>query len=79
MATDPSTESLDITSFSVGDLHIRRGCIELCKLLQSQGSFTDTSRFTLRCDQCQAPLVGQQDAVKHAKSTGHTDFVEYKG
>jgi len=40
-------------------------------------SFTDTANFTLRCLVCQRGLVGQSEAVKHAKETGHANFGEY--
>ena len=35
------------------------------------GNFTDVGRFTLRCVSCQKGLVGQQDAVEHAKASQH--------
>jgi ubiquitin thioesterase OTU1 len=40
-------------------------------------SYTDTATFALRCGQCRTPLKGEKDATKHAKETGHTQFVEY--
>jgi len=39
--------------------------------------FVNVSKFTLRCLVCQAGLVGQKEAVEHAKTTGHTNFAEY--
>ena len=39
--------------------------------------FTDTANFTLRCLVCQKGLVGEKEAVEHAKSTGHQNFGEY--
>jgi ubiquitin thioesterase OTU1 len=35
------------------------------------------ANFTLRCGVCKAGLVGEKDAVKHAKETGHQSFTEY--
>ena len=39
--------------------------------------FTDTANFSLRCLVCQKGLTGQDEAVAHAKSTGHANFGEY--
>ena len=49
-------------------------CMPLMLLLRS---YTDTATFALRCGQCRTPLKGEKDATKHAKETGHTQFVEY--
>ena len=40
-------------------------------------AFTDVTRYTLRCLVCQAGLTGNEAAVSHAQSTGHTNFAEY--
>lgn len=40
--------------------------------------FTDISKFTLRCGVCQKGVVGQKEAVEHAKETGHTNFQEFR-
>jgi ubiquitin thioesterase OTU1 len=39
--------------------------------------FTDTANFSLRCLVCQQGLVGEKEALEHAKSTGHQNFGEY--
>ena len=39
--------------------------------------FTDTANFTLRCGVCQLGIVGEKEAVEHAKATGHQRFSEY--
>jgi hypothetical protein len=39
--------------------------------------FTDTAKFTLRCGVCALGLVGEKEAVEHAKATGHQNFAEY--
>ena len=41
-------------------------------------AFTDTGKFSIRCLVCQLGLLGEKEAVEHAKSTGHTNFSEYK-
>ncbi|OIW02872.1 hypothetical protein TanjilG_29648 [Lupinus angustifolius] len=40
-------------------------------------SYTDTSNFTLRCGVCQIGVIGQKEAVEHARTTGHVNFQEY--
>ena len=45
---------------------------------QKAGKFTDTANFTLKCLVCQRGLKGEAEAVEHAKSTGHTNFSEFK-
>jgi ubiquitin thioesterase OTU1 len=39
--------------------------------------YTDTGKFTLRCSVCQKGVVGEKEAVEHAKATQHTNFQEY--
>lgn len=50
--------------------------VELCKKLQDQHYFTDTSGFQLRCTDCGAKLVGEKGAQEHAAATGHYNFGE---
>lgn len=50
--------------------------VELCRKLQEQHYFTDTSGFRLRCNDCGATLVGERGATEHAASTGHYNFGE---
>eukprot|EP00913_Durusdinium_trenchii_P024872 g23346.t1 len=51
--------------------------LAVAKEAQIARNFTDVGRFTLRCVSCQKGLVGQQDAVEHAKATGYINFTEY--
>lgn len=51
--------------------------MELGKLLKQQHYYTDTAKFTLKCNNCGVALVGEKEAIKHAKATGHGDFGEY--
>lgn len=50
--------------------------VELCRKLQEQHYFTDTSGFRLRCNDCGTTLVGERGATEHAASTGHYNFGE---
>lgn len=40
--------------------------------------YTDTANFTLLCGVCQIGLVGQKEAIEHARATGHVNFQEYR-
>lgn len=50
--------------------------LELCKKLQEQHYFTDTSGFQLICNDCGTKLVGEKGAQTHAAATGHFNFGE---
>ncbi|CAL9017626.1 unnamed protein product [Prunus brigantina] len=74
-------EEFDQTIFAVRDSTI--GPVEglalnLVKEQQSKRRYTDTANFTLRCGVCQLGLVGQKEAVEHARATGHVNFQEYR-
>ena len=43
----------------------------------TQNQYTDTASFALRCQICQIGVVGENEALEHAKSTGHANFSEY--
>ncbi|KAK3698034.1 ubiquitin-specific protease otu1 [Vermiconidia calcicola] len=49
---------------------------ELCKVLQGRHYFTDTHGFDVKCNTCGQAGTGEQWAVQHAKTTGHSDFGE---
>ncbi|BFG29767.1 hypothetical protein CerSpe_160410 [Prunus speciosa] len=74
-------EEFDQTIFAVKDNTI--GPVEglalnLVREQQSKRRYTDTANFTLRCGVCQLGLVGQKEAVEHARATGHVHFQEYR-
>lgn len=50
---------------------------ELGKKLKNKHYYTDTAKFSIRCNACGTPLTGEKEATKHAMATGHTDFGEY--
>ncbi|KAK5685836.1 ubiquitin-specific protease otu1 [Elasticomyces elasticus] len=52
---------------------------ELCKVLQGRHYFTDTHGFEISCGQCGQSGKGQQWAVDHARTTGHSSFKEPEG
>ncbi|XP_004294379.1 PREDICTED: ubiquitin thioesterase OTU1 [Fragaria vesca subsp. vesca] len=78
---EEAPEEFDQTIFAVTNKTI--GAVEgltlkLVKDQQSKRSYTDTANFTLRCGVCQVGLIGQKEAVEHAKATGHVNFQEYR-
>ncbi|PWN98320.1 OTU-domain-containing protein [Tilletiopsis washingtonensis] len=56
---------------------LRTAVLDIVAELRARHYYTDTATFALRCGQCRTPLKGEKDATKHAKETGHTQFVEY--
>lgn len=50
---------------------------ELGKKLKNKHYYTDTAKFSIRCNTCSTLLTGEKEATKHASATGHTDFGEY--
>lgn len=79
LATSPTApESDDITIFSPHDDNALMQAIQVADLAKLEHRYTDLARFTLRCEQCNEALVGEQQAEKHATLTGHPNFVEYQ-
>lgn len=76
-----SGNSDDDTTIFEGDLkgmQVMESLTELGKLLKKRNYYTDTASFSLKCNTCGTALTGEKQATKHAMSTGHTDFGEYK-
>lgn len=74
----PESEDFDITVFSPEDRYMETQAVAVVTKLNQAKKFTDTGSFTLRCLVCQKGLVGEADAVEHAKATGHQNFAEYR-
>ena len=64
------------TVFSPSDSAAKEGALQVVRELHSSRQFTDTSNFTLMCLEDNVPLRGQEEAVRHARLTGHTNFAE---
>jgi ubiquitin thioesterase OTU1 len=64
--------------FSPKDELAAQRALLAARLLQSTGSFTNVSKFSLRCTACNTGLVGAVEAQEHARVTGHTGFEEYQ-
>jgi ubiquitin thioesterase OTU1 len=74
---DDGPQEMDITLFSPHDQVVASMALEFVKKLHAKGQYTDTNAFKILCTQCQKVLVGEKAATEHAKTTGHTNFVEH--
>lgn len=75
--TEGPHEDSDVTLFSSDDLEAEEGALNIARDLKAKHQFTDTSKFSLRCLVCGSGLAGEEDAMKHAQKTMHTNFAEY--
>ncbi len=66
----------DITIFNEEDQTALLGAVALATKLKKKREFTDLSNFSIRCGECYEAFKGQNDALEHAKLTGHTNFQE---
>lgn len=64
------------TLFTLDDEKVLEEAKNLAKVARTARQFVDVSNFSLKCITCQTNLKGQEDAQKHAKDTGHTNFGE---
>lgn len=69
-------EGFDETVFSADDGQSEQMARALAAEAHEKRQYTDTANFTLQCGQCSAKLRGEQEALEHAKSTGHSQFSE---
>ncbi|CAJ0826400.1 10584_t:CDS:2 [Entrophospora sp. SA101] len=60
----------DQTIFEISDQSILNGAISIANKMKKLHKYTYTANFTLRCGQCEKGLVGDKEAVQHAKDTG---------
>jgi ubiquitin thioesterase OTU1 len=66
----------DTKIVDAGDTIILERAVELCSILQGRHYFTDTAKFTVRCNVCKKTFTGELGATEHASETGHYDFGE---
>lgn len=78
MSSTPWSSDEDVTIFSSGDQGILEAANKLVNVLRGRHYYTDTSRFSLKCNVCDKGLVGEKEAMEHAQITGHTNFGEYQ-
>ncbi|KAI8581903.1 hypothetical protein K450DRAFT_229800 [Umbelopsis ramanniana AG] len=80
LALTPAMEAsgeFDQTRFSTENGRLLQAGSQLANSLKKQRKYTDTSNFTLKCNDCGKGLIGERDATSHASQSGHTHFVEY--
>ncbi|CAJ0841115.1 9650_t:CDS:10 [Entrophospora sp. SA101] len=66
----------DQTIFEISDQSILNGAISIANKMKKLHKYTYTANFTLRCGQCEKGLVGDKEAVQHAKDTVFVYFHE---
>lgn len=66
----------DTKVFEAADEEVLEKAVELCRVLQGRHYFTDTAKFSIRCNTCRKTFTGERGATEHAKETGHYDFGE---
>lgn len=66
----------DTKVFDAIDPVVIEKSLELCKILQGKHYYTDTTKFSIRCNACGGTFVGEKGATQHAAETGHYDFGE---
>lgn len=64
------------TIFPTSDEEAFREAQQLAFEAKESRQFTDVNQFMVCCTICNAILVGQAEAQKHAEQTGHTKFDE---
>jgi ubiquitin thioesterase OTU1 len=66
----------DVKLFDSGDDVMLEAARQLCGNLRKKNYFTDTQRFSIKCNTCGWKGKGEMAAVEHATATGHGDFGE---
>lgn len=66
----------DTKVFDAADDEVLEKAVELCRVLQGRHYFTDTAKFSIRCNTCRKTFTGERGATEHAQQTGHYDFGE---
>lgn len=66
----------DIKLFDSSDDAILEAARQLCAELRKKHYYTDTQKFSIKCNTCGWKGAGERAAVQHAEETAHTDFGE---
>lgn len=72
----PLDAESDTKLFDSRDNVILEAARQLCGELKKQHYFTDTQKFSIRCNTCRWTGVGEQAATQHHDESGHVDFAE---
>jgi len=71
---DNPSQDFDITVFNTKDTAVAEEFQKYMEKEHSSGRFVDEYNYTLKCNDCGQKLIGNKEAVAHAKATGHTNF-----
>jgi ubiquitin thioesterase OTU1 len=66
----------DIKLFDSSDDTLLEASRQLCAELRKKHYYTDTQKFSIKCNLCDWKGAGEKGAVQHAEETGHSDFGE---
>jgi ubiquitin thioesterase OTU1 len=66
----------DVKLFDANDDVLLDAARQLCGELRKKHYYTDTQRFSIKCNTCGWMGNGEKGAVEHATTTGHNDFGE---
>ena len=67
----------DVKQFPISEYApIREKAVEICQILKGRHYYTNTSKFTVRCDDCGWQGSGEQAAQDHHNDSGHFNFKE---
>jgi ubiquitin thioesterase OTU1 len=66
----------DVKLFDSSDDTLLEGARQLCAELRKKHYYTDTQKFSIKCNLCDWKGAGEAGAVQHAEATGHADFGE---
>lgn len=72
----PLDSENDTKLFDAQDDVILEAARQLCGELKKQHYFTDTHKFSIKCNTCGWTGAGQQAAQQHNSESGHVDFAE---
>ena len=66
----------DVKLFDSSDDTLLEAARQLCAELRKKHYYTDTQKFSIKCNLCDWKGSGEKGAVQHAEQTGHSDFGE---
>jgi ubiquitin thioesterase OTU1 len=66
----------DVKLFDAKDDVLLEAARELCAELKKKHYYTDTAKFSIKCNVCGWKGTGEKGALEHATTTGHSDFGE---
>ncbi|XP_042877565.1 ubiquitin thioesterase OTU1-like [Penaeus japonicus] len=67
-----------LTIFPTTDDSVLAQAKDIAMEAKHSGQFTDTNAFRLECKQCGTLITGEDQALAHAKKTGHSKFDEVR-